>query len=296
MENQNQSIIDSSEDLQRLSSNLVRRGLDGYGLLPAHYPIRIMHVDDVRETRDFFKKQIKEIERVEVIASTGSSIEALGLYQQLKPDIVVQDISRPEMDGITMTRKLRELDPHSKSFTLSVSAYNYLYKKMLRDAGAMGIMNKPPFIDELIDNIDLIHQSKPGAVLTIESSFSEQTCYLTNSEFLSSAEVQWDSSSRFFKRLPLLHLGVHWEDQGKALLENIPIDRFEYLDLDFPKLEIVDFHLIYKMKKLKYIFLPEHLIRSLGNSKWQEIKTEIVKKLYNLQCIYIGNDLTYTRN
>jgi len=292
MENQNQLIAGSSKVPQTLSSNLVRRGLDGYSLIPAQYPIRVMIVDDIIETRENIKKIFRTDEKIEIIASTGSSYEAIDLYQKLKPDIVLQDIHRPEMDGITMTRKLKSLDHEVKVLILSVVGLDYFNSS--RDAGAMGVMSKPPSGDELIDIIHLIHQSKPGAMFSIPSSFSEFTYYLDGKEFLPSAEVRWDSSSRFFRNQPMLW-GARCYNQGRDILRNIPIDRIASLNLNFPYLEIIDFQLLYSMNDLQSLLLPEHLIHSLGNNTWQEIKTEIIKRLYSLRCIYVGSDKTYTR-
>ncbi|WP_320036246.1 PAS domain S-box protein [Halarcobacter sp.] len=89
--------------------------------------INILLVDDSIDARDeleiFFKNKVNKL----YLASTGQ--EAYELYKEYNPDLVLSDIRMPEIDGIEMTKLIKDFDKDSK--IILITAFNdsdYLYK------------------------------------------------------------------------------------------------------------------------------------------------------------------------
>lgn len=89
---------------------------------------------------------MKKIAEVEAEASNG--VELLKLLETHKPDLVLMDISMPEMDGIEATRKAMVKYPDLKILTLSSFGDEKYYFSML-EAGAKGFVLKSTTISEI---------------------------------------------------------------------------------------------------------------------------------------------------
>lgn len=71
--------------------------------------MRILLVDDSRTIRNIQKSVLKQIGHEEV-AEAGDGIEALAQIGVQRPDLMLVDWNMPNMDGITLVRKVRESD------------------------------------------------------------------------------------------------------------------------------------------------------------------------------------------
>ena len=110
--------------------------------------IRVIIVDDIAETRENIRKLLQFESDVEVIGVARTGKEAIDLYKEVKPDVILMDINMPDMDGIAATEAIRKVLPYAQIVILSVqSDSNYMRRAML--AGARDFLTKPPTIDEL---------------------------------------------------------------------------------------------------------------------------------------------------
>ncbi|MHA1760623.1 MAG: response regulator [Candidatus Heimdallarchaeota archaeon] len=107
----------------------------------------ILIVDDNDDLRGVFRLLLKEYEIVE--ASNG--IEALDCYKESKPSLVLMDVLMPEMDGITATKKILEMDPSAQ--IIAITAYSTRANEIL-DAGALDVLKKPIRKVELLKKIN----------------------------------------------------------------------------------------------------------------------------------------------
>ena len=74
--------------------------------------MKLLFVDDMRDTRDFFRFAF-ELENVEVrLASNG--MEAVDLVNEEQFDAIVMDVEMPEMNGWDAVRRIRALDNGAK--------------------------------------------------------------------------------------------------------------------------------------------------------------------------------------
>ena len=74
-------------------------------------PIRIILVDDHAVLRSGLKYITEVIDSIEVVGEASNGIEAIQMYNELQPDVVLMDLMMPEMDGIEATTMAIKLKP-----------------------------------------------------------------------------------------------------------------------------------------------------------------------------------------
>jgi DNA-binding NarL/FixJ family response regulator len=118
--------------------------------------LRILLADDHKIFLEGLSTVIEKIEGVQVVGEARNGKVLLQLARKLKPDVVITDISMPEMDGIEATRILRSEFPQMGILALSMHTENELIMEMM-DAGANGYLAKNADRLELADAIDAAH-------------------------------------------------------------------------------------------------------------------------------------------
>ena len=114
--------------------------------------IRLMLVDDHDIVRTGLKSFLDTQEGLQVVAEARSGVEAIELAQELQPDVVVMDITMPEMDGLEATRRLKDIDPDCYVLALTVHEDKQYLFEML-SAGALGYITKQVAAEELVTAI-----------------------------------------------------------------------------------------------------------------------------------------------
>jgi DNA-binding NarL/FixJ family response regulator len=103
--------------------------------------IRILLADDHAVVRQGFGRILAAQSDLEVIGEAGNGREAVDLAEQLKPDVVVMDVSMPELNGIEATRRLMKAAPRTRVLALSMHKDSVYVREILR-AGAQGFLLK----------------------------------------------------------------------------------------------------------------------------------------------------------
>jgi len=113
---------------------------------------RILVVDDELDTLSLLRT-ILEIGGFQPI-TTLNSVDAIGLAEMEKPDVVLLDIMMPKLDGFTLCKMMRE-NPATRSLPIIfVTAYEALDIEDRRvEAGADLLIQKPINVDELLTSI-----------------------------------------------------------------------------------------------------------------------------------------------
>jgi two-component system response regulator NreC len=124
--------------------------------------IRLLIVDDHLVVRVGLRTLLESEPDIAVVGEAGNGAEAVARAQQLLPDVVVMDISMPEMDGLEATRRIRALCPNTHILILTVHAQERYLFPVLK-AGASGYVLKSTVDTELVDAIRTVAQG--GAFL-----------------------------------------------------------------------------------------------------------------------------------
>ncbi len=82
---------------------------------------RIIIADDHPHAREAIREILEEYEEFEVIGEANTGIEAIRLTERLMPDIILMDISMPEMNGLDATRLIKARFPYVKIVMTTVS-------------------------------------------------------------------------------------------------------------------------------------------------------------------------------
>jgi len=114
-----------------------------------------MLVDDHDIVRTGLKTFLETQEGLQVVAEARSGEEALGRALETLPEVVIMDISMPQMDGLQSTRKLKEQLPDCHVLALTVHEDKQYLFEML-NAGASGYITKQAAAEELVAAIHAV--------------------------------------------------------------------------------------------------------------------------------------------
>ncbi|MEE8353337.1 MAG: response regulator transcription factor [Dehalococcoidales bacterium] len=121
--------------------------------------IRIVVADDHVLAREGMRFLFASQGRMTVVAEAVDGVETLDAVERLHPDVLILDVRMPKVNGIEVTRRLKEAS--SPTRILVVSAYQLdEYVLALMEAGADGYMMKTASPDQLIDAVERVHQGE----------------------------------------------------------------------------------------------------------------------------------------
>lgn len=119
--------------------------------------IRLILVDDHEVVRTGLKSFLDTQEGLQVVGQANNGEEALHLTQELHPDVVVMDITMPQMDGLEAARRMKAIDPQCKILALTVHEDKEYFFEMM-EAGATGYLTKIAAAEELVAAIWAVAQ------------------------------------------------------------------------------------------------------------------------------------------
>jgi len=117
--------------------------------------ISLMLVDDHEVVRTGLKSFLETQAALKVVAEASNGAEAITRALDVKPDVILMDITMPGMDGLEATRQLKALCPECMVLALTVHEDKQYFMKMLA-AGASGYLTKQAAAEELISAIHAI--------------------------------------------------------------------------------------------------------------------------------------------
>jgi len=119
--------------------------------------IKIILVDDHQIVRDGIKSLLTESSCIEIIGEAQSAYDFFDLLKNLSPDVVLLDISLPNMSGIEVSKVLSKDYPNIKKLMLSMyTSEDFIFNAL--KAGINGYLPKNTTRDELIGAITEIHK------------------------------------------------------------------------------------------------------------------------------------------
>jgi len=121
--------------------------------------IRVALIDDHAMIREGIRSLLEKSGRIEVVGEAATGVECLAMLETLRPDVVIMDITMPEMNGIETTREIVRQWPKVKVIILSVhSTTEHIYQAFA--AGACGYVLKESIGKELLKAIRAAHCAK----------------------------------------------------------------------------------------------------------------------------------------
>jgi two-component system response regulator NreC len=117
--------------------------------------VRVLLADDHTLVRQGFRRILEDDPRIEVVGEAKTGLEAMELARKLRPEVVVMDLSMPELGGLEATAEILKTNPEAKVLILSMYS-NDAYVRKAFEAGARGYMLK-----------DAIEVDLPRAVLSL---------------------------------------------------------------------------------------------------------------------------------
>lgn len=118
-------------------------------------PIRILITDDHGVIRAGLRALLSGLPEMEVVGEAVDGRDTLRKAVELNPDIVIMDLSMPEMGGVEATAQLTQIAPNIRVLILTVHEDESLLKEVIR-AGAAGYIIKRAVEDELIHAIRVV--------------------------------------------------------------------------------------------------------------------------------------------
>ena len=150
--------------------------------------IRILLVDDHQVVREGLRRMLELETDLRVVGEASDSHEVIAQAESLYPEVVLMDIKMPGMDGIELTRRLKEKCPFCNVIILT------LYDEYLTQAvkaGAVGYLLKDIRREELVRAIRAIREGRSSLNLSLDQdrlteliapTESQQRAYLSERE------------------------------------------------------------------------------------------------------------------
>jgi|SRR5579863_90710 len=121
--------------------------------------LRILVVDDQKAVCVALQRVLGTHAGWEVVGTAMDGVEALGKAKDLKPDIVVMDLTMPEMNGLEATPLIKRAVPDTEILIFSLHGSTGMVKQA-QNAGATGYVSKAR-AKSIIPAIEAMAQHKP---------------------------------------------------------------------------------------------------------------------------------------
>ena len=115
--------------------------------------LKIVIAEDFRPLGDMLSRTLSAIEGIEVVGVAADGVEALRLVRELKPSVLILDISMPRKDGIQVLRELRAEDT-STVIIMFTGESSLVLRTVCQEEGANYFLEKTQ-VKELIEICEL---------------------------------------------------------------------------------------------------------------------------------------------
>lgn len=139
--------------------------------------IRVVLVDDHPLVLDGISARLEGEERIDVVGMANDGCQALQVAEELKPDVILMDVSMPVMNGFEAAEKFRDEQPDIKVLILSMHDDREYIVKLIK-CGAAGYVLKDVSSSELITAIETVFSGgsyfSSGASQALFSQFEQE--------------------------------------------------------------------------------------------------------------------------
>ncbi len=121
--------------------------------------IRVLCVDDHPLVRKGIASILANETDMDLVAEAGNGREAVEMFRELRPDVILMDLRMPQMDGIEATRTIRQEDPEARIIALtSYDGDQDIYRAL--EAGVRGYILKEMVHTEVVRAIRTVYSGK----------------------------------------------------------------------------------------------------------------------------------------
>jgi DNA-binding NarL/FixJ family response regulator len=111
--------------------------------------LRVLVVDDHSAFRRALTSALRMVKSIEVAGEAGGGVAATQQARALDPDLVIMDLSMPDLDGIAAMREIHQARPALPIVFLTAHADPGVEREA-RDAGASGFLAKGVSLEDLV--------------------------------------------------------------------------------------------------------------------------------------------------
>jgi DNA-binding NarL/FixJ family response regulator len=150
-------------------------------------PITVMLADDHGLVRHGIRALLETESGIEVVGEAEDGPSAVALAVQLRPQVLIMDVTMPGLDGAKATRQVRAGAPEVRVLALTVRSEKRFVLDML-EAGVSGYLSKGCGIEELVAAIREVAQGR--------SHFSQTVLEMAAEEYISASHTPTDVTRR----------------------------------------------------------------------------------------------------
>lgn len=196
--------------------------------------IRILLADDHHLVRNGIASLLESVPNIYIAGEAGAGRELITKYFELKPDVVVTDISMPDLSGIEAAEQILSKDKNAKILFLSVHDSTEIIYNILK-AGGLGLVNKTVAKGDLVYAIETVNSGENyfGSAYTEEKLMQVMERY--NEEKMESSKEDPELSPNDLRIIKLICEGF----QSSEIAEKMNVSK-----------KTIDKHRALLMKKL----------------------------------------------
>lgn len=113
---------------------------------------KVIVIDDVQSHLDVFCEFLR-LKNIDVVGIGSDGLEAVQLYEKLRPDIVLIDLAMPTYDGHYALKKILSINKNAKIIVMT-AIEDTKNRKILLEAGAIDVLQKPFELNRVADVIN----------------------------------------------------------------------------------------------------------------------------------------------
>ena len=171
--------------------------------------ISVLLVDDHQVVRSGYKRMFERTKQFQVIAGASTGQEAIAQYRIWKPNVVIMDLSLPDMGGIDALKEILKFDSAAKILVISLHESASLAESSIL-AGAKGYVTKSSNSEVILDALHSVANKNTYISYDIAKKITMNKIYAKENENLS-------LSSREFEIFILVARGKSISDIAKIL-------------------------------------------------------------------------------
>ena len=172
-------------------------------------PARIMLVDDHAIVRQGYRALLEQQPGLQVVAEAGDGDDAYRIYQEMHPDLVIMDLTLPQMGGVESIRRILQWDSRARILVFTMHQ-NAAYAVQAMRAGARGYITKTGAPQTLVQAVFDVMEGKIALSADIDHE-------LALSRIAEAGSVIEELTPREFEILRMLLTGKSIDDIAGVL-------------------------------------------------------------------------------